>query len=1433
MIQSIVSRGRLVVTAAVLLSLTGLGAWFQMPRQEDPTMPDYWGNIVVSLPGADAETVERLLLEPVEEHLAEVEEIGYTTARALNELCIVEVELLPTTDDIDKAWDDVEEALEDARADFPAGAGAPVLDRHLNEQESIVVSITGSGDPLVMLDAARSLKRQLLGLNEVAKVKLIGDPGEQITIEYDDAQAARLGLDPRTLAAQLSARNNIIPGGSIKMAGQQVNLRPRADFATVDEIAQTPVILPSGAALPLSEMARVRKGPSEPAGEIMRVNGERAVGLGVVARDGVHIVDFGEAVQNRLDQLAPDYAPLKLESLIFQPDRVQARLDNLGLSLLLGILVVAGVLLIFMGARLGMVVAGIIPLVAFTSLALFASGGGVLQQMSISALVIALGMLVDNAIVMAENIQWRIDRGESRTEAAMAAVRELAVPLASATGTTLAAFLPMLMAESFTADFTRDLPIVIMLTLTVSYLFAVFVTPTLSKMVLRRRTDGGGEKPHRVGEGLAALALRRSGVIVVAAVVIVGISFFSAGFVKQQFFPSSDRNQIVVEVKLPEGSHLDRTDRIAFQLEQELLNDKRVVSVAGYIGRSGPHFYYNISQIPWSPHFAQLVVTTTNVSVVDDINDHIRHYTALNLPGVEVIPRRLEQGPPVDNPVEVRLLGDDLEELNNAADMVLRELQSIPGAVNVRHDMSLGSPSLRFKIDDAAAARMGLTRADVAVSLFGKTRGLPVGRFRSGEDPIPVVLRSARGELLDADTLETIEVSSATGATAPLSQVAESQLEWRPAAISHRNRSRIATVSAQLAPGYAFSDIQSVLEPRLAALDLPRGIRMEYGGQGEGSRNANASMAVALPFGLILLIGILLAEFNSFRRVGIVMVTVPLSAAGVVPGLLISGEPFGFMSMLGVIALIGIVVNNAIVLLDVIETRRREGASLNEAVHDAVVRRTRPILLTTTTTVMGLLPLAFSGSSLWPPLAWAIISGLIASTMLTLLVVPSLYLVFFRPRRRPKWFPGRSAAAVTAVLLAAFLPGLNLRADEPERLTLEQVMERAVNRPAARAAAESAEAAERDAEAVRRAGVLPVVGGQAVETYRDEAISLETPAGSFQLGDRDSLTVDLQVIQPLYDPVNRRGDLPAARAAASAENKRSARTRQELRFLAANAYLSVLGVDAELRATESFIRSLTDRLAETESRVRLGRTIEAEALKLKLDLESAERDRRALQEQRKVETWQLGRVIGSPGPVVPASDPTETLPQKPELNTDLIGKLGSRFDVEALMQDVAAAEGVRQSVRAERLPKLEAIAAYSYADGDPFRDGNQWQANLQVSWTPFASGTRRPRIAAASHRVRALEAQLEERRKDAELEIRQAHANLSTAQHTLEVAERSVTLAAETLRVEVERHREGRATTNDLLEAEADLRRAQTGRELARIDIVRQDLLLQLATGKL
>lgn len=1001
LLSAVLHHRRVVLASVAILVLAGIGAWLNMPRQEDPRLPDRFGVMLTVFPGSDTESVERLVAIPLEEELAQVSGIREVIITVRGEVAVAKIELNDNVTDVDPVWDEVEDAVELAQKKFPDGVLKPELNKRvMGDQEAIILAVVGSEDPLELRDAARSIRSRLLKVPGVSKVNLAADPGMQVTIAYDDATAKRVGISASQLVARLSARNQSIPAGTLHIGQQDADLSPGSEFDSLETLASTSLTLQSGATVALSDLAEVRREARSPTQTVMRYQGQRGVGINVVADRDIDLVSLGHRVRAELHQLESDFAPLSIVTLSYQPDYVEARLSGLGSSLLMGIGIVALVLILAMGLRIGILVAMVVPVVALISVALYAFGGGVLQQMSVAALILALGLLVDNAIVVVESAQHYLDNGLSRRDAAIKAARDLAFPLATATGTTVAAFVPMLLAEGAVGDFTRAIPIVTIITLIASYVFAIIVTPILAAAGLRRKTKTRASRFAGVNRWIASIGAKRPWTVVLGALLAVGLSGSMASQLDKSFFPRADRNQFIVDITLPEGSHLSTTDQHANALEQHLSKLDSVTAVSAFVGSSTPRFYYNLPDLPRSPHLAQLLVQTNSREDVPSIIEEVRQFARTEMPAADVIPRFLEQGPPLNAPVEIHLYSDDLEAMAKVAEELMIKMRSTPGTENVRTNLGIGKANIRFAVNDGAAERNQLTRADIALGLRKQTRGLSVGRLRSGSEPVDILVRSSEGEDLNAEDLPTVEAVTQGGRAIPISQVSTMDIRWRPAVITRKHQTRQVTISAQLADGYEFGAVVAALQAQLGTI-IPADMKWEWGGSAKGSGDANSALLSAAPVGLLLLLLFVLIEFNSFRRLAIILTTIPLAAAGVIPGLLIANQPFGFMSFLGVFALVGVVVNNAIVLLSVIDARRAEGATVAEALADGVALRIRPILLTSATTVAGLLPLALSASPLWPPMASAMIAGLIASTLLALLVVPAMYsLMFTREDRR-------------------------------------------------------------------------------------------------------------------------------------------------------------------------------------------------------------------------------------------------------------------------------------------------------------------------------------------------------------------------------------------------------------------------------------------------
>jgi len=1001
LLVNLLGQRKLILASVLLLGIVGLDAWLNMNRQEDPAFPYRYGFVTVQFPGADVDQVERLVIDPLEQELAQVEFVDElrTTVRAGFGLVIVVMQ--QDVYDTATAWERVRIATDLAAQRFPAEAQAPEVDDRIIDAATVVYALTGSNDQVQMQDAAERLRDQLLSVPGVARIRLFGHGDEQVTIAYEDATAQTLGISPTQLAEQIQGSNRIVPAGYVQAARRQLQIRPRTDLDSIDEIGRLAITLANGNTLPLASIADVSLTAAEPARETAWFNGERAVAVAVVAQNDVlNVEQFGRDLSAKVEQLRAQFAPLAIEEMFYQPQHVHERLLELGQNLLLGVAIVVSILLLVMGLRLGLLVGLMVPLVTLTALAIYSLGGGVLQQMAVAGMVIALGMLVDNAIVMSENIQWHIDRGKPKPQAARHSVRELLAPLGAATGTTVAVFLPMVLASGDTADFTRSVPVMIILMLIISYVYAVMVTPIMATWLLKDTSQSADQvsRTQRLNaiimqraRYLGEFAVLRAPWMLLGAVVFLLLAVAAGTQVKRDFFPATDREQLVVDIYFAEGTPIAVTTKFGQQLAYELRQLPQVQKTYLFTGNSGPKFYYNLNETPSAPHLGRVVVLTNNNSDVAAVSEWVREQSHSRWPQAQLVPRELKQGPPTPAPIEVRTTAGDWSSLMQAIEQITATLRGLQGTVDVRHDLGVGIPTLRYNIDDRQLLSAGMTRGMVGDQLARQSQGLRIGEYRAGRDSIPLVLRSTAGEYSDPARLDsTLTWSSDNQRAIPLAALANASLEWQPAVRHHFNLQPSATVFSELLDGYTYDLVYQNMLDQLQADGLPDGVSISAGGAQRSSGQANSALFRTLPLGLLLLLFFLLLQFNSFRRVGLILVTIPLALAGVVPGLLLTGYPFGFMALLGVIALAGIVVNNAIVLLDVVDQQLAEGHDLRTALIEAVARRTRPVLLTTATTVAGLYPLTTTASTLWPPMAWTIISGLLVSTVLTLGVLPAM-----------------------------------------------------------------------------------------------------------------------------------------------------------------------------------------------------------------------------------------------------------------------------------------------------------------------------------------------------------------------------------------------------------------------------------------------------------
>jgi multidrug efflux pump subunit AcrB len=780
-------------------------------------------------------------------------------------------------------------------------------------------------------------------------------------------------------------------------------VRVSGQFERIEDIRETIVGSKNAKPIYLKNVAEVRRALKEPA-YIARFKGTCSIFLTVTQKEGTNVLRLGEqanAVLARMREALPK--DLSAEVVFHQPDQVAERLSTFQSNLLIGMLLVGFLVFLFMGLRMSLIVMTAIPLSMLIAFGCMHSAGVALEQISIAALIIALGMLVDNAIVVTENIHRLIEAGKSRREATSEGATEVGWAVTAATATTIAAFIPLMLMTGDTGAFIRSIPYTVSFALLASLLVAMTVTPLLCYRLLKP-TDKEGRLVaairmfiDRFYSRFLGTVLRRRGMVLCAVFVAFVGTMSLASHIGVEFFPKAERPQFLIDVVMPEGTSFDATDGMTRSIEDVLIREPSVLNFAANVGKGNPRIYYNVFRRSEATNYAQILVNlktgASSLSAAEMIGKLRREFRDVTDGRIEM--REFEQGPPIGAPVAIRISGDEVGVLRGLAGEVADRLSGIEGAVNVDNNLKTAGMDVEVHINRDKARILGLPNHTIARTVRAAISGETATTFREKGQELDVVVRfPKRGGKGYAD-LDRIYLPSLSGAQIPLSQVAQVRFMEGTSRILHRDRTRTATVRADL-EGRLADEVVSDLKKALGDLPLPEGYAIEFGGETEERDKPFRSLLRAMLIAIIAIYGILVLQFNSFSQPLVILVAVPLAFIGAIGALFITGNPFGFMAFVGAVSLSGVVVNDAIVLIDFTNHLRKRGASIREAVIQAGRTRFVPVILTTVTTIGGLLPLTLRGGTLWAPMGWTIIGGLAFATVLTLLIVPVLYSLIAR-----------------------------------------------------------------------------------------------------------------------------------------------------------------------------------------------------------------------------------------------------------------------------------------------------------------------------------------------------------------------------------------------------------------------------------------------------
>jgi multidrug efflux pump subunit AcrB len=1004
---------QLVIFLIGLMTLFGVIGYTQLAQSEDPPFTFRTMVIKTYWPGAASRDVQEQITDRIGRQLQAAPYVDNikSYSRPGESMIFFAMKDSAPVKEVPETWYQVRKKVGDIRATLPKGAVGPFFNDEFGDVYTNIYALEGDGfTPAQLHDYADKLRTVLLRVPGVAKVEYFGDPDQHIFVEISNAQLTRLSITPQQLAQAIDAQNTVAPVGTITTADDRVFVRPSGAFKDEQALADM-LITVNKRAFRLGDIATIKRGYDDPPVTQMRLGGQAVLGIGVTMQKGGDVINLGKALDARTAELQASLpAGLKLAAVSSMPHAVKHSVDDFVEAVGEAVAIVLVVSLISLGLRTGMVVVITIPIVlAVTALCMHLFGIG-LDKVSLGTLVLALGLLVDDAIIAVEMMAVKLEQGWSRVRAAAFAYTSTAFPMLTGTLVTVSGFLPIALAKSSTGEYTRSIFEVSAISLVVSWFAAVVLVPLLGFHLLPERKDhasGGHDHEHDVYNtgfyrrlsGWVALCIDRRWVVLGVTAVLFVIAMGAFTRVPQQFFPNSERPELLVDLRLPEGASFEATLRESKRLEKVLDGKPGIDHFVDFVGTGAPRFYLPLDQQLQQPNFAQFIVTAKDVETREALMHWLDGKLEKDFSGVRTRVARLENGPPVGFPIKFRVSGDDIATVRTLADTVAQKVRADSRTRNVQFDWDEPAErSISFEIDQNRARQLGVTSEDVSSFLAMTLSGYTVTQYRERDKLINVDLRAPKSERVDPAKLTSLAIPTPNGAV-PLGSLGHVRNTLEYGVIWERDRQPTITVQADVRGDAQGIDVTRDIERALTAVrsKLPVGYRIEVGGAVEESVKGQTSINAEMPLMIIAVLTLLMIQLKNFARTFIVVLTAPLGLIGVVTALLLFGKPFGFVALLGVIAMFGIIMRNSVILVDQIDQDIAAGHARYDAIIGATVRRFRPIMLTAAAAVLALIPLLRSG--FFGPMATALMGGITVATMLTVFFLPALYATCFRVRR--------------------------------------------------------------------------------------------------------------------------------------------------------------------------------------------------------------------------------------------------------------------------------------------------------------------------------------------------------------------------------------------------------------------------------------------------
>jgi len=1435
-IKSILRYPSVIIVLTAMAVAVGVHALMTMPRTEDPTVTIRTGLVIAQYPGAASEQVEKQVTKTLEKHIFKFpevrKELTYSTSRP--GLVIINVELEDYVKNADLFWAKLRnEMTETALTELPAGVRGPIVNSDFGDTVALLIAVHGERYGYRELrDYVDTIQDRFRTVRETGKMMRYGDQSEQIWITGSLARLSQYFTDPLRIMTALQQRNSIVETGRAETGLSKVQMRTTGPFTTEEQIANVMVdVSKTGEPVYIKDFAKVERRYQDPV-FLVRSDGKPSVLLSVEMQKGKNVTELGEQLDAVLAQLRALLPPdIHIDIIADQPTMVRERITKLSHEFLLAIGAVILVTMALLPIRVAVIAALAIPVTLLATVGIMNAFGIPLHQVTIASLIVVLGIVVDNAIVIVDNYIELLDRKVPRAEAIWRSAADVLIPVLAATVTIVCAFLPLLILTGTAGEFIIALPLTVSIALIVSFIVAITLTPLLCNLFIKKGLhdhEGPAKKRsfnlldslQNVYGKAIAFFMKRKGLALTVGVGVVVLGAIAFHLVPQQFFPPAERNQFVIDLWMRQGTRIEVTDAAMGRIEKYLAGCPEVVHYASFVGQSAPRFYYNVNPQQPDSAYGQFIVNTRSVKETPGLVVDLRVKLAEVVPEAMVIVKELQQGSAQEAPIEIRISGDDIATLKQIGTEVENMLRAEPSSLYVHRDYFNDTYMVDIDVNNELANRLGLTNGAVSRTLAGGFEGQPTGVFWEGDRAVTLLLRLEKDERSSFDDVRDAYVTSPlTPARVPLRSIASITPDWQTSRIVRRNGVRTLTVRSFVQEGFYASALLDSVAPKIAALKLPPGYHISYGGERFNQDDNTPQLAAALGISLVAIFLVLLVQFRSVSVPLVIMASIPLSLLGAAVGLLVTRNPFGFMAFIGLISVCGIVVRNAIILVDYVNEKIAEGHSLEQAATEAGARRLRPIFLTTMAAAVGMVPMILSKSLLWSPLASVIAVGLIFSMCFTLLIIPVLYVVVSSRRMK-----ANAVALVIFLALVTGAPGQALA--ETRTLTLDEAIGLAV---AQNSSLKIADAKVRESGEKRKAvqsDYYPHLRNESNYFHLNDQQLVNIPTGSLgtvpglgpfpvqdtsiNQGKDTALIMNTTVTQPLTQ-------LPKiyhADNVAHADQKISAaeleKAKTDVVFATHRLYYGLLVARKQKDVAAAAVSAGELALKEAKDHVAAGSQLEVAAIGSSAVLLQNRHALLSAEIQIADLNSELNDLLGLP--LDTEINPVEPLPPEPTADTREIyvkEALEKNPEIKAAREGVNKAESGVKAAQWDHVPDISAYGQYIHQDGVPFVTNNIGIVGLRMEWDIIDWGKKRSVVGQRKEQLNQAHENLHRVQKRVEVEVDKAFRKLDQTKRMVDVARESLALQKENLRLKTDGLKSGTATESQYATAVASLKKAE------------------------